>query len=233
MKEASKTNRIRGPAFAELYLRGNVLDVGAGDDLVCASARRFDACDGDANHLRRYFEPESFDTVHSSHCLEHMIDPAKALTEWWTLVKPQGYLIIVVPEETLYEQHIWPSRFNTDHKATFRLGGVASWSPVSKDIGLLCLGLPGAEIVSAEIQDHNYDRKYLFPAGRVPRMHRPWFLRVALALLRLAPAMARERGSKHFRKIAMQHGYPFDQTAYDASAQIQVIARKAPRAVGG
>ena len=134
MDEAKKTNLIRGDAFMSQYFQGKVIDIGAGNDLVCPGAERFDLEDGDANVITRYRQPDSYDCVHSSHCLEHMHDPAAALKEWWALVKPGGYLVTVVPEEDLYEQGIWPSVFNKDHKATFTLKKGRSWSPVSFNV---------------------------------------------------------------------------------------------------
>src|SRR5437660_6896423 len=110
--EARKTNALRGPAFIERYLSGRVIDIGAGNDLVAPHAERFDIDDGDANLITRHRAAGAYDAVHSSHCLEHMHDPAAALAEWWALVKPGGYLIVVVPHEDLYEQGIWPSIFN-------------------------------------------------------------------------------------------------------------------------
>ena len=65
----------------------------------------------------------AYDAVCSSHCLEHMRDVPAALTQWWALVRKGGYLVLVVPDEDLYEQGGWPSLFNSDHKATFRIGG--------------------------------------------------------------------------------------------------------------
>ena len=130
MDEASKTRRVRGPDFERQYLSGKVIDIGAGTDPVCPWAEIFDVAEGDANFITRYRAPETYDTVHSSHCLEHLHDPKQALRQWWQLVRPGGYLVLVVPHEDLYEQGFWPSIFNPDHKATFRLDGTASWSPV-------------------------------------------------------------------------------------------------------
>jgi hypothetical protein len=45
-----------------------------------------------------------------------MHDPEAALRQWWALVRPGGYLVVVVPHEDLYEQGMWPSAFNSDHK---------------------------------------------------------------------------------------------------------------------
>lgn len=224
-REASKTNRVRGADFAGLYLRGKVLDVGAGGDLVCAWAQGFDREHGDANVVDRYFPPGSFDAVHSSHCLEHMLDPPSALRSWWSLVKPGGYLILVVPDEDLYEQGIWPSAFNDDHKFTFRLDRPQSWSPVSFDIRALCAALPGAEIVSAQRQDAGYDHALKFPDGLTPKRQVRHPLKLALSIGKRIP-FAHDRLERYIRRRMLAHGYPCDQTRYDALAQIQVIVRK-------
>lgn len=108
-----------------------MIDIGAGKGLVCPWAELFDIEDGDANQITRYRTSGSYDAVHSSHCLEHMTDPVVSLSQWWALIKPGGYLVLVVPDEDLYEQGFWPSRFNNDHKATFIIKTDKSWSPVS------------------------------------------------------------------------------------------------------
>ena len=134
MFESSKTRLVRGPGFDETYFAGTVLDIGSGNDVVVPHAEGFDKQHGDANAILNYLKPVSYDTVTSSHCLEHMQNPEQAIQDWWQLVKPGGYLITVVPHEDLYEQGQWPSRFNSDHKATFRLNRSSSWSPCSIDI---------------------------------------------------------------------------------------------------
>ena len=116
--------------------------------------------DGDANEIMRYVH-EQFDFVFSSHCLEHMRDPRKALLQWWALVRPGGHLFFIVPDEDLYEQGVFPSRFNPDHKATFTISKESSWSPVSVNVRELALGLPDALLVSLILQDHGYDRSLL------------------------------------------------------------------------
>lgn len=42
----------------------------------------------------------AYDFVFSSHCLEHIANPIKAVQEWLRILKPEGYLIIVVPEKS-------------------------------------------------------------------------------------------------------------------------------------
>lgn len=230
--EAQKTNRIRGQDFASKYLTGDVLDIGCGADLVTPSARPFDVDDGDANHILEYLQPESFDCVHSSHCLEHMRDVPAALAQWWALARPGGYLVIVVPHEDLYEQYHWPSLFNSDHKATFRLDTPGSWSPVSFELRHLVASLPLAELVDIRIQDAGYAYALL---KNVPgKMGILWrrFQRTLLWVANRRRAVVHRLGIRapNFDRAAdaieRRLGKPVDQTAGNAMAQMQAIVRK-------
>lgn len=119
---------------------GRGIDVGSGDDPLSQYRKLFplmESCDdfdkdhGDAQYLSR---PYSF--LYSSHCLEHLRDPWEALRNWCGCVNRGGHLIVMVPDEDMYEQGVWPSRFNDDHKHTFTMykpKGV-SWSPVSINV---------------------------------------------------------------------------------------------------
>jgi SAM-dependent methyltransferase len=222
LDEASKTRRLRGPEFERKYLSGKVIDIGAGKDPVCSWAEVFDVADGDANFITRYRAPGTYDTVHSSHCLEHMFKPDEAIREWWSLVKPGGYLVVVVPHEDLYEQGIWPSIFNRDHKVTFRLGGDSSWSHVSFDIGKLVRELPGAILIGAEVQDFAYRHDLRFRGG-TPKKRRS--LKLLKSIARRIPVVG-PRLKRWLEDIGVGWGVPLDQTSREALAQIQVIARK-------
>jgi SAM-dependent methyltransferase len=223
MDEASKTRKVRGPDFEKRFLSGRVIDIGAGTDPVCPWVEIFDVADGDANFITRYKTPESYDAVHSSHCLEHLFDPEEALRQWWRLVKPGGYLVLVVPHEDLYEQGFWPSIFNPDHKATFRLDGDSSWSPVSFNVRELVRNLPGAILISAEVQDIGYLHNLNFRGGRRRKI---WGFRTLKSIARRIPGVG-PKIKRRLEEIGVSWGVPLDQTARDALAQIQVIARKA------
>lgn len=155
MDEASKTLSLY-PNLLLPYLKGRILDIGAGVDPITKDAEIFDKEQGDAQELHLYFPPQSFDTVFSSHCLEHMVDPREAIQSWFSLVKPGGFLITIVPDEDLYEQGHFPSIFNSDHKATFTLAKSHSWSPVSYNCLDLAKGLNG-ELIYLALQSDNYD----------------------------------------------------------------------------
>jgi len=47
------------------------------------------------------FEKGSIDTIVARHILEHMIDPLETLTNWKTVLKPGGKLIIAVPNQSI------------------------------------------------------------------------------------------------------------------------------------
>jgi SAM-dependent methyltransferase len=155
MNEASKTRQHFGD-LDKLILRGNGIDIGFGGDPIFPNVRCFDKQHGDASNIAEYIN-DQFDFVFSAHCLEHMLDPAHALKEWWSLVKEGGYLCIVVPDEDLYEQGNWPSIYNNDHKWTFTIYKQKSWSPVSINIIDLIRGLSNCRVVRLAVQDNHYN----------------------------------------------------------------------------
>ncbi|HZS59903.1 MAG TPA: methyltransferase domain-containing protein [Gemmatimonadaceae bacterium] len=222
MKEASKTNRVRDAEFVATYFAGSVLDIGSGPDPVVPHAQPFDRDHGDANEILRYLGGASFDTVHSSHCLEHMNDTRHTLDQWWSLVRPGGYLIITVPDEELYEQGFWPSQFNVEHRATFRLGG-APRSPVSHDFRTLLSSLPDAELIDVRRQDAGYDhsRRWSGP----PTLGRAllWIDKYRRRRIRRHPDDALTRA---WTATARWLHTPVDQTRLDALAQLHGIVRK-------
>ncbi|CAN0423527.1 unnamed protein product, partial [Phaeothamnion confervicola] len=64
------------------------------------------------------FGDGAFDTVFSSHTLEHIEDHEAALAEWWRLVRVGGYLILYLPHKDLYP-NIGEAHTNPDHKHDF------------------------------------------------------------------------------------------------------------------
>ena len=155
MDEASKTLSHYSEILNK-YLTGRILEIGAGLDPITNTCEIFDLAQGNAQFISDFFPPSSFDTVFSSHCLEHMIDPLTAVKSWFSLVKPGGHLIIIVPDEDLYEQGHFPSQFNSDHKATFTISKSRSWSEVSINCLDICNTL-GGTIVYLQQQSDNYN----------------------------------------------------------------------------
>lgn len=227
MKESSKTAQVRSSVFFKNFLSGKVIDIGGGNDPVTNYAEVFDIGDGDAQNILKYRKKESYDSVNSSHCLEHMKDVPLALSQWWELVKPGGHMVIVVPHEDLFEQKIWPSVFAGGHHATFRLKTKESWSPVSYDIYELIKNLPHSKIVSAEVQDTNYDYsllgKRLTPVGR--KIYK-WRRSKNLVKRKVSESVYNIFRNVFWIKSKRKTGNPIDQTTWNALAQIQVVAKK-------
>jgi SAM-dependent methyltransferase len=116
----AKPRRLRD-GFFEKYCVGKGLDVGYGGDKLVPHCKGWDLEHGDAQFLIGE-KKESYDFVYASHILEHIMDPALALKDWWKVVKPQGFLILFIPDRDLYEKKkTLPSRWNMDHKHFFLL----------------------------------------------------------------------------------------------------------------
>jgi len=167
MKQCSKSivRRLNDAGFTTRYFVGTGLDVGGKPDPLAlygelfprvTSIRTWDWEDGDAQYLEGVAEA-TFDFVHSSHCLEHLVDPTEGLRSWFRVLKPDGHLVIVVPDEDLYEQGTFPSTFNRDHKHTFAVWKEQSWSPRSINLVDLVKVLgPSAEVIKIELLHATY-----------------------------------------------------------------------------
>lgn len=120
--ETSKARpRREREKFFEKYCQGKGLDIGYGGDLLAENCRGWDIEDGNAETLQGLAESQ-FDFVYSSHTLEHVDDAENTLRVWWNVVKPEGYLILYLPERDLYERKkTLPSNWNETHKRFFLL----------------------------------------------------------------------------------------------------------------
>jgi SAM-dependent methyltransferase len=141
--------------FFEKYCQGKGLDIGYGGDPVVPGVMGWDFEHGDAQHLKS-LDDASFDFVYASHLLEHLPDVELALGNWWRVLKPGGYLIVVVPHRDLYEKKATlPSYFNDDHEHFF----LPDHDEAPDTLGLAPLinrVLRGAEIVYCKTCDEGY-----------------------------------------------------------------------------
>lgn len=172
MKECSKSipRRLADSNFLRRYFVGQGLDIGGKPDPLTlyeelfpqiTGVRTWDWEDGDAQFLEGV-EESSLDFVHSSHCLEHLVDPAQGLNNWFRVVRPGGHLIVTVPDEDLYEQGVFPSMFNRDHKWTFTIFKMQSWSDRSLNLLDMVRELgPSAEVLRIEQLSSTY--RYQLP----------------------------------------------------------------------
>ena len=161
-KKAS--NRRKNTWLYNKIFTGYGIDIGCGSDILnkekefpnIINVDPFDIEHGDAQYIDRFIHNE-YDFIHSSQCLEHMMEASVAIVNWWKLVKNGGYLIITVPDEDLYEQGHFPSIYNPDHKWTFSIYKDTSWS--SKHINILDLikVLNNYKVIKIELIDTYYN----------------------------------------------------------------------------
>lgn len=220
-QEASKTRKLLGE-YEQNILTGKGIDIGCGDDPITDSVDKFDQEDGDANEIDKYVSKE-YDFVFSCHCLEHMHNPLKSLKSWWKIIKKDGHLLLVVPDEDLYEQGYFPSLFNSDHKNTFTLSKKKSWSPVSHNILELVNSLEGCKVIKSEIQDNAYNYSYLH--------HGVYSRKTAVVLTKIMRKISNLFSIFRLRKqvrflLLYLFRLPINQTTNNASAQIFLTLKK-------
>jgi SAM-dependent methyltransferase len=177
MYETSKSifHRLADSRYATRYFVGQGIDIGAGPDALgqyaeffplMRSCRAWDMPDGDAELLATVAD-NSFDFVHSSHCLEHMRNVEVALDNWLRVLKPGGHLVCLVPDEDLYEQGVFPSTFNSDHKHTFAIHKKTSWSPKSINVTtLLANTRADIQVKKIELLDATFRYSLLAALGK-------------------------------------------------------------------
>lgn len=124
------------------YTRGKVLDLGSGPWKPYAHFIGIDLrqewtdlpwnpdINMDCLNLS-IFADGSIDAVFSSHLLEHLDDPEKALKEWWRVIKVGGHLVLYLPHRDLYPNSPKDGG-NKDHKWNFVPGDIIQ---IMKNVG--------------------------------------------------------------------------------------------------
>jgi SAM-dependent methyltransferase len=167
MKETSKAvfRRLFDARFVHTYFVGQGIDIGSGSDSLnqytakfplVTSIKSWDVQDGDAVYMAG-IRDETYNFVHSSHCLEHLSDPYKAFQNWLRICRSGGHIIVTIPDEDLYEQGHHPSLFTGEHLTTWTIGKKKSWSPNSINlIEFLSTFISQIEILKIELINNLY-----------------------------------------------------------------------------
>lgn len=165
--ETSKSvlRRLHDTRFVSRYFVGSGIDIGCGKDSIGAYKETFplitsvtpwDLSNGDAQIMNGVVN-NTYDFVHSSHCLEHLQDPYEGIQNWFRILKPGGHLIVMIPDEDLYERGVFPSKSNPDHKWTFSIYKPSSWSRKSINVTNLLQSLgQSAQILKIELLDATF-----------------------------------------------------------------------------
>lgn len=107
-------------------------------DVVCEDATNLD-----------FIDSATLDFVFSSHLLEHIEDTAKALTEWFRVLKVGGHLVLYLPHADLYPRIGQPGS-NPDHKHDF----------LPDDV-LDATGDQGWDLIVKEVRDARMEYSFL------------------------------------------------------------------------
>lgn len=177
---AIQNGRLTAPWYRD-RIRGRCLDVGGGTDALAVHRQYFpnvtawtvldtggdrmggmewiqaDACDLPAGR--------QWDTIYSSHCLEHVTDHVQAFEVWWEALAPGGHLIVIVPHWVTYERETWPSSHNGDHKTAWVMTrspadglGHHVWGLVTLACGVMDFGpMVGGQLLRATTLDDGFD----------------------------------------------------------------------------
>lgn len=171
MKEGTKSLRRRwtedvtGEIPWMKYISGRILDLGAGDNpLPLPNVTTFDQVSGDvqgdANKVADYFPSDTFDCIHLSQCLEHLVNPTEVIWQCLKIVKPQAFVVVSVPDVFAYEGGQWPSPWNHDHKHSFSMIYRGSKAPSHIYIpGFLKQFEGSAKVMLARFIERNYNWK--------------------------------------------------------------------------
>lgn len=161
MAETSKAHDRRMAAgWFDKYIKGQIIDIGCG---------RIDAHDGadpvtpdcvmhdkdicDATTMEVYAD-NTFDCVHASHVLEHLDNPGKALNNWLRILKPNGFMVISVPDRDCYErQKHLPSRWNADHRTMWLYKGHYDHPKTHNLHAFVCGSLSGIHVMEYLLAD--------------------------------------------------------------------------------
>lgn len=122
--------------MARHFCQGDGLDIGAGD-WPLPGAKPIDMALG---HNGMSLPPpwdKKYDYIFSSHCLEHLTDPVKALEHWKGHIKPGGVLFLYLPHP---DMAYWRPQHNRKH--------LHSWYPA--DMAQILADLGFVDVLHSE-----------------------------------------------------------------------------------
>lgn len=125
MNEVSKV--MESPHIMQ-YIKGHVADVGCGPQKITPDAIGYDGRDlGAADKVQDglYIDNDDiglFDTVFSSHFLEHVSNPHDYVMNWYQSLRAGGHLVLYLPEATAYNNYK-----NPEHMFNWRYEDFLFW----------------------------------------------------------------------------------------------------------
>jgi SAM-dependent methyltransferase len=130
MSYGSEAAKVRDLPHVMKYITGKVLDMGCGPDKISMDAFGFDGRDlPGVNFIGN--DPVTcisndvgwdYDTVFSSHFLEHLRDQFSAIAEWRICLKDGGHLVLYLPDGRHYN-----NQENPEHMIDMRYDDFMFW----------------------------------------------------------------------------------------------------------
>jgi len=119
----SESAKVRDMPNVMKFVTGRIADVGCGGDKITPDAigfdgRKIDGVDSIQHGLKHlwYIDSEGnknhgvFETIFSSHFLEHVPDPYDYIMQWYEHIWPGGHLVLYLPQKDAYN-----SKENPEH----------------------------------------------------------------------------------------------------------------------
>jgi SAM-dependent methyltransferase len=105
----SEAAKVRDMSIMK-YVHGRVCDVGAGGDKITPDAyavdgRALPGVDSVRHGLFLRDEDGLFDTIFSSHFLEHVDNPSDYISNWFIYLRDGGHLVLYLPQKDAYNSH--------------------------------------------------------------------------------------------------------------------------------
>lgn len=113
----SETAKVRELPQVMIHICGKIVDYGCGGDKIVPEAVGMDGRElpgvdivcPDLENPQRLSNfgtlIEEFDTVYSSHFLEHTIEPYKMIHMWYQMLIPRGKLVLYLPDGRYYDNY--------------------------------------------------------------------------------------------------------------------------------
>ena len=134
LKEGNANKYIE--EFARYYCKGKGLDIGGFDNWTFPGAKAINIVIDD--EYDAYNLPdEKYDFIFSSHCLEHLDNPIKALEIWKNHLNKDGVLFLYLPHP---EMEYWLPQNNKKH--------LHSWMP--NDIKKIVLDMGFEKVINSD-----------------------------------------------------------------------------------
>lgn len=109
MAYSSEAAKVRDMENVMRFVTGRICDVGAGGDKITPDAYAIDGrplpgvdCVQDGLFITTQ---GPFDTIFSSHFLEHVVEPTGYIYNWWTNLNVGGHLVLYLPQKGAYNSH--------------------------------------------------------------------------------------------------------------------------------